>query len=479
MTRLEAVRKIGILINFRFQIMSQNFVTDRTHRPFKLARPPLPFVATDIGTSHYIHVEDSSEAKDRDEVPPELRKRLAELGWAEEDSGAVDPRVELIKTPLSILPANQTDRLEVGSGDLTSGPPVSPLSSPHTSPRKPRLNRDQPQTLQPSEDAAALLRRNSSSGGPVSGVKRKAVFVPPLTLIFPRLAKLVYDSNIMVSSAARTTILDMMRNDPALLTRPILDYLCGENKDIQLAISTFGALLHIRRMLPPPLTHNIFNNLAGFLKHISKNVDTADALHDFGLVIPIMARVATQVSGMTIREIRRSKIEHFVIPSGSLWFSPSAPKGPMFPQYLGSSSNPFEPFPPTLMSITMIRVSQNMMFLSMLKRNYQDVQVVRKNMSRLVLPCLHDDGFTKNLEMYDFVPRKLISGTRPSTLNTTVEVLSLMISRSHILLVAQIFRSMPRHLSDRRELAILIDGLNRTLVVHGDDINIVSQVLIG
>lgn len=460
--------------------MSQNFITDRTHRPFKLARPPLPFVATDMGTSHYVHVEDSSEAKDRDEVPQELRKRLAELGWAEEDSGAIDPRVELIKTPLSILPANQPDRLEVGSGDLTSVPPVSPLSSPHTSPRKPRLNRDQPQaSLQPSEEAAALLRRNSSSGGPVSGVKRKAVFVPPLTLIFPRLAKLVYDSNIMVSSAARTTILDMMRNDPALLTRPILDYLSGENKDIPLAISIFGALLHIRRVLPPPLTHNIFNNLAGFLKYISKNITTADALQDFGLVVPIMARIATQVSGLTIREIRRSKIEHFVIPSGSLWFSASAPKGPMFPQYLEKSNNPFEPFPPSLMSITMIRVSQNMMFLSMLKRNYQDVQVVRKNMSRLVLPSLHDDGFTKNLEMYDFMPRKLVSGTRPSLSNTTVEVLSLMISRSHILLVAQIFRSMPRHLSDRRELAILIDGLNRTLVVHGDDINIVSQVLIG
>src|SRR6266567_7574796 len=101
-TRLEAVRKISILINWRFQIMSQNFISDRTHRPFKLARPPLPFVATDIGTSLYVHVEDSSEAKDKDEVPPELRKRLAELGWAEEDSGVVDPMAEMIKTPLSI-----------------------------------------------------------------------------------------------------------------------------------------------------------------------------------------------------------------------------------------------------------------------------------------------------------------------------------------------------------------------------------------
>jgi len=459
--------------------VSQNFISDRAHRPFKLARPPLPFIATDIGTSLYVHVEDSSEAKDKDEVPPELRKRLAELGWVEEDSGIVDPRAELIKTPLSILPANQLDRLEVGSSDLSSAPPVSPLPSPHSSPRKPRLHRDHPQNLQPSEDAAALLRRNSSSGGPMSGVKRRAVFVPPLTLIFPRLAKLVFDSNVMVASAARTTILDVMRNDPALLTRPILDFLAGDNKDIQLAISTFAALLHIRRVLPPPFTHNVFNNLAGFLKQISKNVDTADALQDFGLVMPIMARVATQVSGMTIREIRRSKMEHFIIPSGSLWFSSSAPKGPMFPRYLGNSNNPFEPVPPSLMSITLIRVSQNMMFLSMLKRNYQDVQVVRKNMSRLVLPSLDDEGLTKNLEMYDFMPRKPISSTRPSLSKEAVQVLSLMISRSHILLVAQIFRSMPRHLSDRRELAILIDGLNRTLVVHGDDINIVSQVLIG
>ena len=115
----------------------------------------------------------------------------------------------------------------------------------------------------------------------------------------------------------------------------------------------------------------------------------------------------------------------------------------------------------------------------MLKRNYQDVQVTLKNMSRLVLPSLDDEGLTKNLEMYDFMPRKPVSSTRPSLSKETVQALSLMISRSHILLVAQIFRSMPRHLSDRRELAILIDGLNRTLVVHGDDINIVSQVLIG
>src|SRR6266545_1009499 len=112
MTRLEAVRKIGILVNWRFQLQTQNFLTDRTHRPFKLGRPPLPFVATTLGSSFYIPVEEVEQNKEGD-VPKELRKRLEELGFKEEDATEEDPRQELIKTPLSILPLDQMDRIEV------------------------------------------------------------------------------------------------------------------------------------------------------------------------------------------------------------------------------------------------------------------------------------------------------------------------------------------------------------------------------
>ncbi|KAF8155551.1 hypothetical protein B0H34DRAFT_751522 [Crassisporium funariophilum] len=480
-TRLESVRKISVLINWRFQIVTQNIITDRTHRPFKLARAPLPFLATDIGTSLYVHVEERKENKDNDDVPLELKKRLAELGWAEEDAGVVDQRQELIKIPLSLLPANQMDRSELGSNELNMnvGLSPSPNVSPQPSPRKFGIQRDQQQQQQPGEDvASALLRRNSTSGGPTSGVRRRAVFVPPLTLIFRRLATLVFDPNFAVASAARNTILDLMRNDPALLTRPMFDLFAGEHKNIESAISTLTAFMHIRKVLPPPLTHHIFNNLAGFLKLGARHLDLPETLYDFGRTAPILATLATQVSGMSIREIRRAKIEHFIIPSGSLWFPATAPKGPMFPRNLGTSNNPFEPVPPKLISVTMVRVSQNMLFLSLLKRNYQDVQVIRKNMARLVLPSLDDDASARVLEVQDFMPRVHVPDTRPSLRDGTVEVLSLMLSRSYVLLVAQIFRSMSRHLSDRHELAVLIDGLNRILLAHGDDINIVSQVLI-
>ena len=476
MTRLEAVRKVSILINGRFQIASQNILIDRTHRPFKLARAPLPFLATDLGTNHYVHVDEPNENRDGDDVPLELKKRLAELGWVEEGAGVVDQRQMWIKTPLSLLSASQLDPLAGGSGDYGVHA-LSPTPSPHPSPKK-WVDSSQ-QMQQQAEEAAALPRRDSSWGGPMNAVKRRVVFVPSLTVIFRRLATLVYDPNFVVASAARMTLLDLMRNDPGILTRPSFDLFVGEQKDIQSAISTFTAFLHTRHLLPPPLTHHIFNNLAGFLKTAAKDVEMSNALHDFGQTVRILTTIATQVSDLSIREIRRSKIEPLMIPSGSLWYPSSAPKGPMFPRGLGTFNNPFDPALQNLISITMIRVSQNMFFLSMLKRNYQDVQVIRKTMSRLVLPSLEANEFQEALEIRDFMPRKHIHSDRPSSRNSTVDDLSLMVARSYILLAAQIFRSMSRHLSDRDELGILVDGLNRTLIVHGDDINIVSQVLIG
>ncbi|TFK38037.1 hypothetical protein BDQ12DRAFT_735948 [Crucibulum laeve] len=469
-TRLDAVRKLSTLINWRFQILSQNVIVDRTHRSFKVARGPLPFVATDMGSTLYIHEEDPTEAKDN--VPAELKKRLAEIGWTEDDT-PLDQRQEWIRTPMSLLPANQMDRLDPMILDSSI---TSPLSATAPSPRRSPSPSPTPGGKM---DEAGLLRRNSSSGGPSHGVKRKAIFVPPLASIFPRLASLIFDENISVAFAARSTLLDLMRNDPSLLIRPILDLFSGDHKDISYAISTFSALLHIRKVMPPAMSHAIFNNLAGFLKFAARQVDIPETLQDFALTVPILAKLVTQVSGMSIREIRRAKIEHFVIPSGSLWFGSTAPNGPMFPRNIGNDHNPFEGVPARLVSITMIRVSQNMLFLSMLQKNHQDVQLIRKNMAHLILPSREGQTYTRSLELGDFIPCKLFpSKARTDPSDEHTEVLSLMLSRSYLLLIAQVFRSMSRHLSDRNELAVLIDGLNRILLAHGDDISIVSQALI-
>jgi hypothetical protein len=77
------------------------------------------------------------------------------------------------------------------------------------------------------------------------------------------------------------------------------------------------------------------------------------------------------------------------------------------------------------------------------------------------------------------LPSKGRTSSRASGADADILGVSLLLSRSYVLLVTEIFRSLPRHLNDRSELAILIDGLNQILFIHGEDIGIVAHVLIG
>ncbi|KAG6885182.1 hypothetical protein C0993_005089 [Termitomyces sp. T159_Od127] len=459
-TKLNAIYRIGILFNWRYQIISQQFVADRARRPFKVVRGPLAFVSTDIGSTAYIREDDPNEMKDN--LPAELRKRLVEIGWNHDDA-PIDQHQEWIKVPISLLSSQQLDRLE------NIGPDVAPPPSPTML----NLGTLPSFTGDKSEDIG-LLRRNSSTGGPVHTLKRRAVFVPSLALMFPRLASLVFDSNLAISSAARSTMLDIMRNDPTLIGRPVLDLFAGEQKDIQSAVAILDTFFHVQKVLPYPISHYLFNNLAGFLKWASRQPEETNSLQDFAHTVPILARLVTQVSGLSIRDIRRAKIEPFLVPSGSLWFSSAAPSGPMFPRNIEPCSDLFGSLPSDVVAITTIRVSQNMLLLAMLQRNHHDVQLVRKSMSRLELPTTTPINQSP-LELVDFVP----SRRKKEQINPSLTCLSLLLSRSHVMLIAQIFRSMSRHLNDLNELATLVDGLNRILLMHGDDIGIVSQVIIG
>lgn len=77
-TRLLSVRRLSTLFNWRFQLLSQATVTDRHYRRvFKLARGPLPFVATDVGSNDFVWEMDTAESTKS--LPLELRKRLADM----------------------------------------------------------------------------------------------------------------------------------------------------------------------------------------------------------------------------------------------------------------------------------------------------------------------------------------------------------------------------------------------------------------
>lgn len=566
---------------------------DRTHRPFKLARAPLPFVPTDIGSPIYIHNENveadpiwalhhttarakaktktgkavggsgtgshsggasgsggsgfsgggtgtgggRTVAATKNTIPVELKKQLVEIGWVNDD-GDGDEKESWIRTPISMLPLDQIERLDMQRSPnhrqyyrptQHGSPSNSPqqLSSVTTSQVNPLMSSlNNKGTKFDIDGAGELLRRNSSSGGPTYA-KRRAVFVPTLSLIFKVLAMMIYDSNFSVAAAARDTLIDLMKNDSALLLRPILDLFCGEQgqespgardsqEDVAQAVNVLTALLHAKHMLPPPMVHAIFNHLAGFLKHALKQSDPlsihswkgekkekGDTLNSFALTVPIMARLAKHVGELSIREIRKSKMEHFLIPYGTLWFShPGVPSGTMFPKGLGMDEMVIrrkrypsmekgvvgeeEELNRKMVDVMMIRIAQNMMFVDMLRRNAQDVVLVRKSMPRFFVPSVADcegegeDG--RALDLSDFVPFKKRKGTELGGIGKAeklLDVLSLVLARSYLTLVAQVFRCMSRNSSDREEIANFVDGLNRILLAHGDDIGIVGHVLIG
>ncbi|TBU39115.1 hypothetical protein BD309DRAFT_873000 [Dichomitus squalens] len=462
--RRHAVQRMATMASWRFQLLSQEVILDKNYRrPFKLTRPPVLFVPTDIGSNLFELEEDPNDFKDSKGhvLPLELRRRLNEVGWAEE-RGEMDPKTEWIKTPMTRLPTQQLDSLSSSpDAAATTFQSQSPSPSPEPSPTR----------ASPRE--SPLSRKDSSVGQ--SRAKRRPVFVATLVGFFPKLAAMVKDSDFVVANTARNLVLDLMRDDPQLLCRSVFHELSGDATGIMSAITTLRNFLHCEFALPPGAAHHMLNHVVGFLKGLMRHTESVDPLLGFGYSSPIVAKLAPQVSKMSMRDIRRAKVDTLLLPSGSLWWNDAPQPGPMFPRALESNYDPFDALPAPVVWVTMVRTAQNMVFLNLLRQNAQDVKIFRKNLTTLVLPIHFDDLHQNSIPLTAYIP---VQGLPPAPTNPTLIALSLTLARSHLLLLHQVFRSMSRHLNDREELALLLDGLNRIMLAHGDDVGIVSHAML-
>lgn len=418
-----------------------------------MVRPPISFVPTDVGSSQHIKEGNETIKNNKNMLPLELRKRLMEIGWDDED-GPLDQRLEWATTPISLIPSMELAKVD--NGDTVSAG-IQHLAFDTVSKK-------------PMEQETSLRRKSTTD----TAVKRRPILVTPLLSIFPRIFSLALDSDFVVANAARNLLLELMRDDPASLSRPLLSAMTGKGDEMSSAISTLREFTHISHRLPPATTHYVFTHLTGYLKFAARQMETNDALHGFAYTVPILSKLISQVNGMVMREVRKAKLEVFLVPNLSLWFPPTAPISPMFPQSLDVTRDPFTVVP-KLRWITMIRTAQNTLFLSMLKNNPQDVHAIRKNLEGFSLP---GDDRSGSMNLLDFIPNQRGSEHREIA-NPTIGGLSLVLSRSYLLLVAQVFRSMSRHMNDREEFGLLVDGINRILLVHGDDLGIVAQAMIG
>lgn len=446
--RLRAMNRLTTLFSWRFQILSQDYIPDRTRRrPFRIARRPIAFVASDVGSSFYTPRERPDETKLQigASLPPELRKRVLELGWAASQGEDTTNTQKWEQAPISLLPLSELDAL--GSG------------TPNSAGRSDDGSGDEgPRT------SNGLLRRKSSASNSITGIKKRAIFVPSLLAMFPVVADMIQSSDIAVSAAARDLILTLMRDDPSLLARPILEDISDSMKDTAHSLTTLQTFLHARDTLPPALAHHIFNHLAGYLKMVVRQTG-ADSGLGFSLCLPVMAELAPQVGDFSLRELRRNKLEGLILPS----FTPM----PTAALDRGTSAL----LPVGTVHTVMTRTAQTILLFQLLRQSPKDVNGVRESYAQLPILTIGEGTGVRPQTLSDFVPSKVrVIRSKPEQ---ELYRLASSLDRSYLLLVTQIFKCLNRHLSDRTELAKFMDGINGILLSRGDDVGVVSHALIG
>ncbi|PVF92302.1 hypothetical protein CPB86DRAFT_717696 [Serendipita vermifera] len=445
-----AIDRITRLFSWRYQVLAQTVITDRSHRrPFRSGRPPLSFVATDIGTQNYVadRVQEAERLQFASTLPPEIRRRLIELGWDREPMPD-DKKPVKDTVPLSLF---SSDRL-VAAETTTS-------------------------ILSASENTTKGLLRRKSSSGYQNGGKRRPIFVASLATSLQNILSSALSIDPENTISARTFLLEVLRDDAGLFTRPIFEQLSALN-NVPSAISALERTMRLQALLPSPFTHLIFNHLAGLIKTLAREQTTQVDPRVYAYSLPSIAIAASHVSGMSIRELRKAKLDVMLLPSGSLWFSDQSSAGTIFPRLELSKMDESQLLPETLVRITMIRTAQNILLSNLLKRDPKEVHLVRKTFTKFILPSLDDLYSIDNPRLNDSTNNNRTLPNSIVTIRRDFQLISLALGRSHLLLVAQIFRCLNRQTNDYQEILHLLDGVNTILLRHLNDLGIVAHAMI-
>ncbi|KZT61439.1 hypothetical protein CALCODRAFT_10756 [Calocera cornea HHB12733] len=443
--RQRALRRLSHLLSRRNQVLSQFHITDRNHRrPFKGVRQPISFVATDIGSSQYAEAaEEEDELDMTGGVAREVKKRLLEIGWVEdENDNGNETAAERLS--LSLIPSLLLNRL--GSNAAGQTPIAAQTSSNHTS-----------------DAQRPLLRRKSSSANYFVGVKRRIIFVSSVSASLRFLGAMAADGDPLISGVAQELLSTAVRDDVALIGRPIMEMLSGHALGIHDAIQNLRLIFFAQSAVPPSFAHHIFNHLVGFLKTISRDMERLDSYHLYATTMPLVFRIGAHVPDMALRDLRRNKVEALLLPAGFLWFPSNAPPGPMFPRSVPSFTESLDGIPLDELKMLAIRTTQNMLVLQLLAREPKDVYTFEKT----ALPVLPSNSPT--------------SGSHKRTAGGSAHIPWspwITLGMSYLLVARQLFKSLSSNLNDRAKLANMLEGVNSTLLAFPADLGIVSHSMI-
>ncbi len=338
------MKKIAIIYGWRYQVLAQQILTDRRGPVFHFPLNSLGFVATEIGSPFWVPPHDVQDAALQNfgpNLPLELRQRLMELGWSEEDTFAGKSDWEQI--PLTALPSlqYQQDGTGVGSGTIPS--PIRPL----------------------------MRRASSGSGHSVSSKRRKAVFAPILMACIAEQASLLArETDGSIAVVSRELVRLVQRDDSMAFLRPFTDnvgdYFAASL--VRLNSTVFPAT--------PSFAYSAMNALVGFLKTALRS-NAAPA--SYSLALSSISLLVPHVSEISLRDIRKNKAEAVLLPAS-----------------IHEEDGGFKLHTPWQENIIPVQTAQLLIITEILKANPREVYLVKKMLANLQIQAsIHSLSFSR------------------------------------------------------------------------------------
>ncbi|ODN76707.1 hypothetical protein L202_05340 [Cryptococcus amylolentus CBS 6039] len=281
LARRQALHSLSTLFAWRFQITAQPIMTSRRGPLFHFPTKTLEFVPTEIGSSTWESPHDILDAqlsKFGRTLPLEIRQRLFELGWSDEEG--LQGKADWEQIPVSALPGLEWQQ-ESATGAL-SGRPSSPMRS--------------------------LARSGSNtSGHSFSSKRRKAVFAPMLVqMVYEQINVLSSEADGPVSNLSLELVRLFQRDDAAALLKPFTERLHSETLD---AIELINK---ISDFMAPGFAYSALNALIGYTKTALK---AQGQLECWEASLTTVARIVPFVSAISLRDVRKNKAEHVLLPA--------------------------------------------------------------------------------------------------------------------------------------------------------------------
>lgn len=334
--RQRTLLKLAQLFGCRFQVLSQATVSDKRGLTFKFSHKTLDFVLTEMGSEVWVSTRDAKDAalqKYGRSLPLEMRQRLLELGWTDDDEmSAADTE----SVPVTMLPLSAAKSTSGASNATHAQTPASPSAG------------------------ANLLDRKSSNASvaSLSSKVHRAVIPPELLALVMDQARLVFNSgDINVNMLSWELVRMFEREEAKLFVRPAAENL---QTDMPLALSRLNSVI---AQPTPGFAYSSLNSLGGFLKTAIR----ADPTYPhWAMILGTVARLIPFVSEMSLRSVRKSKAENVLLPA-SIHEDESGLK-----IHLPWHNNAVD-----------VQTAQLLVLASLLLANAQDVYLVKKMMFNL------------------------------------------------------------------------------------------------